>query len=402
MIETSLGWLAIVLAFSLPLYRPWASLATTLLILLWLFGGGLRRRAMRLRGSRMTYAVLVFVVLNMLSLAWTSDLSAGLAYLTKLRYLLLIPIVASAVGPRDRRFAYTAFELSAATSVVLSIAALAGLLSFGNAHPGNPSPTMAHLDYSLLLALAALLVFTRVLYQEMGRSQRLLWSAVALLLIVGLFVNIGRAGHLAFAGGLLVLLVHWSRGRSPVLAAGVAGILVAAVTLAALSIPGFQQRIRETRGQLHAVFVDHQYDNNLGGRIAAMTVAREIFREHPVLGTGVGGNIPAFRELLETQFEEFKPAISWYRHFHNQYAQVATELGLVGLAALGWIFWELVRTPRRNRETDATALVLAAVFLLGFLGEPYMRKQITVVMFSLFAGLVLAEDLDDSEKKASL
>jgi O-antigen ligase len=261
---------------------------------------------------------------------------------------------------------------------------------------------MAHLDYSLLLALAALLVLIRVLYQEMGQRRRLLWCAVALLLIVGLFVNIGRAGHLAFAGGLLVLLVHWSRGGSPVLAAGVTAIMVSAVTIAALSLPGFQERVRETRGQLHAVFVDHRYDNNLGGRIAAMTVAREIFREHPVLGTGVGANIPAFRGLLETQFEEFKPAISWYRHFHNQYAQVATELGLVGLAALGWIFWELVRTPRRNRETDATALVLAAVFLLGFLGEPYLRKQITVVMFSLFAGLVLAEDLDDSEMKASL
>jgi O-antigen ligase len=401
-IETALGWLAIVLAFSLPLYRPWVSLATTLLILLWLFGRGIRRRATRLRGSRMTYAVLVFVALNVLSLMWTSDVGAGLAYLTKLRYLLLIPIVASAVGPRDRRIAFTVFELSAAVSVVLSIGIFAGVLSIGDAHPGDPAPTMAHLDYSLLLAFAALLVMTRVLYEEMGRRRRLLWSAAAVLMIFGLLVNIGRAGHLAFAGGLLVLLIHWSRGRSPVVTAGVAVSIVLAVALSAWFVPSFKERVRETRGQLHAVLVEHRFDNNLGGRLAAMTVAREIFREHPVLGTGVGGNIPAFRELLDTRFKEFKPAVSWYRHFHNQYAQVATELGIVGLLALGWIFWELIRVRRRNRAMDATALVLATVFAIGFLGEPYFRKQITVVMFSLIAGLVLANDLDAIEKRTSL
>ena len=92
---------------------------------------------------------------------------------------------------------------------------------------------------------------------------------------------------------------------------------------------------------------------------------------------------------------ELKPAIYWYRHLHNQYLQIATELGLAGLAALAWIFWELLRGPYPNRQTHAYAMVLAAVYLLGFLGEPYLHKQVTLVMFSLFAGLFSAEQLDD-------
>jgi hypothetical protein len=39
-------------------------------------------------------------------------------------------------------------------------------------------------------------------------------------------------------------------------------------------------------------------------------------------------------------------------------------------------------------------LVLGAVYLLGFFGEPYLRKQIPLVTFALFAGLISASQLD--------
>ena len=81
-LETTLGWVVIMLALSLPLYRPWVSLATTAILVLWLFGGGVIDRAGRLRGHRLTIAVLVFLGLNIVSLVWTSDFASGLRYLT--------------------------------------------------------------------------------------------------------------------------------------------------------------------------------------------------------------------------------------------------------------------------------------------------------------------------------
>ena len=107
-LESYLGWLTIVLAAALPLYRPWVTLATTAIMLLWLFGGGLRHRASRLGSHRLTLAVLLFVALNVVSLVWSSDPGAGLRYLTKYRYLLLIPMLASSVRPIYRLYAVTA------------------------------------------------------------------------------------------------------------------------------------------------------------------------------------------------------------------------------------------------------------------------------------------------------
>lgn len=395
-LESYLGWLAIVLAAALPLYRPWVTLASTAILVLWLFGGGLSHRAGRLRSHRLTLAVLFFIALNFVSLLWSSDPGDGLRYVAKYRYLLLIPVVASSVKPIYRRYAVTAFELAAGASVMLSVGILAGMFRLRGAHPGNPSPTMAHLDFGLLLALAALMILARVLYSELSAGRTFLWTILAILTTFGLMVNIGRAGHLAFAGGLVVLLIHWARGRPARLVIGVGTGFALTLVLVWFLVPKFQARVGEAHTELRNAVVDERYNSNLGGRVAAMKVARDIFRQDPFFGTGVGGNIPAFRRALDTRFMELKPSIYWYRHFHNQYAQIATELGTAGLMALAWIFWELIRAPRKRRETDAAALILATVYLLGFLGEPFFHKQITLVVFALFAGLISAEQLDEA------
>jgi O-antigen ligase len=393
-LDTTLGWLAVVLAFSLPLYRPWVTLASSAILLLWLFGAGLGTRARRLRGHGLTMAVLVFVALSVLSLLWTNHLPEGLRYLTKYRYFLLIPMIASSVRPTYRRYALTVFEIAAAVSVVLSFAVFFGLVRIRDAHPGDPSPTMAHLDYGLILALAALLVLIRVLYVESSGRRRFLWAAVAALTIAGLTINIGRAGHVAFAFGLMVLMVHWARGRSATLIAGVTTALALFLLIVWFSLPTFRARVDETRAELREAVVNQDYDSNLGGRLAAMKIAREVFRQDPILGTGVGGNIPALRQAIDARHGDLKSSIYWYRHYHNQYAQVATELGTVGLLILGWVFWELIRRRDRRPETDAAALVLATTYLIGFLGEPFFHKQITLIAFALIAGFISGEDLE--------
>ena len=393
-LDTYIGWLAVVLAASLPLYRPWVTLASTLILLLWLVGRGLRQRVARLRHHRLTLAVLTFLALNLLSLLWSDDPAEGLRYVAKYRYLLLIPVAATTIRPRHRNLALNVFQIAAAASALLSLAVFAGLLTVRGAYPGNPSPTMAHLDYALVLALAALLILTRILYEPMAPSRRLLWAGLFLLVTGSLAINIGRSGHLAFIGGLLILLVHWAHGRPWRVITGVVAAVITALLLISTFTSGFRTRVVEGHDELRAILIDQRYDGNLGGRVAAMMVSWEVFRQHPILGTGVGGNIPAFRQILDTDRVELKPAVYWYRHLHNQYLQIATELGLAGLAALAWIFWELLRGPYPNRKIYAYAIVLAAVYLLGFLGEPYLHKQVTLVMFSLFAGLISAEHLD--------
>jgi O-antigen ligase len=109
-----------------------------------------------------------------------------------------------------------------------------------------------------------------------------------------------------------------------------------------------------------------------------------------------------FRHLLDTEFPDLKPAVYWYPHLHNEYAQVATELGLAGLLSLAWVFWEILRGPYKNREVDGAAIVLATVYLIGFLGDPFLHKQIPLVAFAVFAGLLAQAEKEPSLREGEL
>ncbi len=392
-----IGWLTVVLAFSLPLYRPWVTLAATLVMLLWIFGGNLKTESKRLGNHRLTLAIVVFVALNLLSLLWSSDPAAGLRYVAKYRYLLLVPMVATAVTGLYRKRAAAAFQIGAIASVALSAAVLLGAIHLGDAHPGDPSATMAHLDYTLILALCSLLALTRALYGAPSWSDRALWLAAFAMTASGLLFNIGRSGQLGFVVGLGVLMLRWAFDASRRVFAVTIGLTLVAVIAVWVGAPPAVQRMSDARHELRAAAVENDYQSNIGGRLAATVVAARIVREHPFLGAGVGGNIPLFRHYLDTEFQDFKPAIYWYRHFHNQYAQIASELGVAGLASLGWIFWVLVRGPYRSRGLGAAASVVAAVYLVAFLGEPFLHKQIPLITFALVTGLISGAQLDEKE-----
>jgi O-antigen ligase len=399
--RTAIGWLTVIVAFSLPLYRPWLTLATTLVMLIWTFGGGLRANLDRLKGHRLTLAILAFVALNLASVMWSSDAFEGLRYASKYRYLLLVPMFASAVPRVYRRRSEAALQIGAALSAGLSLVVVFGTLHIGEASPGNPSATMAHIDFSLILAVVSLLALTRAIYGSMARPERLLWFGSFTVSATGLLFNIGRSGQLGFLVGLIVLLLRRAFDASR---RAFGATLVVALAFAAgfwVLAPPALQRMGDAVKELRAAVVDRNFESNIGGRLAAIEVAGRILREDPFLGTGVGANMPRFRVLLDTEYQEFKPAIYWYPHFHDQYAQITSELGLAGLAALAWIFWALVRGPYRSRELAAAASVIASVYLAAFLGEPFFHKQIPLIAFALVAGLISGTQLDEADVTSS-
>ena len=75
--------LVVVLAFSLPLYRAWVSLAAILILILWFFQGNLKAQITRLGRHRLTVAILIFLALNLVSLLWSEDPGGGFEYWRK-------------------------------------------------------------------------------------------------------------------------------------------------------------------------------------------------------------------------------------------------------------------------------------------------------------------------------
>jgi len=385
-----LNWLVVVLAFSIPVYRKWVVFAAPLIILLWFFEGRLRAKLVVLRHHRLTLAVLLFILFNLLSLLWSGDPVQGLSYLAKYRYLLLIPVIVTSLREPFRDRVRSAFLVGVGISLAVSYAVYFGLFRIGDAYPGNPAPTMSHLDYSMVLAVAALMTLNHLLHTPLQPKRSLAWGAFFLFVIGGLFVNISRSGQAAFAGTLLIMLPLVLARRSRRAAAIGLAVAIASLILGYLVISPLHQRVNAAIDELRMATVDQRYDTNQGKRLAGMIVALHIFGESPVLGTGAGDNMNRFHELLDTEYRQLKPAVHWYPHLHNQYLQVATEIGVVGLLLMLNIFVQLVRGPYSRPDDRNLAVILCGVYLIGFIGDPFLHKQLPLVLFAVAGGVISA------------
>jgi len=391
-VNNVLNWLVVMLAFSLPLYRAWVSLAAILILLLWFFQDRLGDRVARLGHHRLTVTILFFLVLNLVSLLWSEDPTAGFEYWRKYLYLLLAPAIASSLRPVFARRALVAFLTATVLSVAMMPVVIIAGIHVRHIHPGNPAATMSHLDYSLVLAVAGVLILVHLTHSTMRRRQRLLWILLFVVVFGGLLLNIGRSGQFAFIATLAVLVPFLLRRRSPLVRVAVltavAGVMLAAYFL----VTPFHQRVEIATTELHDAVTQHRVDTNQGKRVAAMVVGLEIVASDPVFGTGIGGNMPEFRRLLETRFPQLKDAVGWYPHLHNQYIQVTTELGFVGLLALLAMMAALIAGRYSNAEYRAAAVAVGCVYLFGFMGDPFLHKQLPLALFALAAGVISSND----------
>jgi O-antigen ligase len=385
--------LVVVLAFSLPLYRAWVSLAATLILILWFFQPGLKARVAGLGRHPLTLAVGLFLALNLVSLVWSEDPGGGFTYWRKYLYLLLIPAVATSLRPAFGRAALIAYIGATVLAVIMMPIVIIGDVHIRHIHPENPAATMSHLDFSMILAVAGLLILVHLATAAtMSRGAMILQVLIFVLVIGGLVLNIGRSGQFAFVATLAVLVPYLLRRRSWLYRFGIL-IAVAAVLIATyVVVPPFHDRVATAAVELRDAVVDGRVDTNQGKRLAGMVVGLEIVEARPLLGTGIGGNMPEFRRLLETTYPQFRDAVGWFPHFHNQYLQVATELGIVGLLSLMSIFAALFTGRYRSPAFRAAAVAVGCAYLFGFFGDPFLHKQLPLVLFALAAGIISSDD----------
>jgi O-antigen ligase len=249
---------------------------------------------------------------------------------------------------------------------------------------------MSHLDLSMVLATAALVALDR-LSRATDRRAVLLRGAALAWIVTGLAINIGRSGHLAlFTGATVWAVVRFGRRSPRKLAAGVVVVWLA-LGAVYLGVPRLRDRIDSAWTEVRDAVTRERYATNQGMRVAGLEVGWDVFRDHPLVGVGVGDTLFEFARTLDERHADLAPVLDQFRrqHLHNQYLQVAVELGSVGLLALVAMLAAIVAQRPGSPPLDrALAAGLATAFAFGFLGDPYLRKQMVVATFAVLVGVV--------------
>ena len=131
----------------------------------------------------------------------------------------------------------------------------------------------------------------------------------------------------------------------------------------------------------------------LRGRVSENVSGWIMFKEHPVLGVGVGN--------YQARYQEYARRLRGERHHedrqaHNLYLEVAAETGLVGVAVFGAILFVAFRRAERERRRllaaqrldDARLVASVAIAFAGYLTTSLFLHAANTGHFGLLLGLV--------------
>lgn len=261
--------------------------------------------------------------------------------------------------------------------------------------------------YSGYLALLVPLTFALTLGAPRAREPRtrgrlavrVLLGALTLLLLVNLAMSFSW-GLLAAGVSLIGLALAWAWSRWGARAALAGGFVAGLLTVAgvALLVATFPRLGGAEFGDRAGRFIQEWVEPSARVRLGIARSAAQVIRDHPWLGSGPGTFIhayPLYRPPTMGQGVE-ETLHKFVNYAHNDYLQVASETGLLGLATF-MSFWLLVLAlrPARGRwgpdGLEAGLLAgLVALLLHGLTDGNLTVIPANVVLAYAFAGLLHA------------
>ena len=253
-------------------------------------------------------------------------------------------------------------------------------------------PTLVnHIRYSLMLVLA---FFTgcrlwQLKFYLYYPAERYLVAGVTLFLFGFIHLLAVRSGLLALYGVLGLGVVYYIIFKKSIKTGILLGLILVLVPLFSYwAFPTFHKKIYIIVADLQSIGSEsNAQHNSISGRVYSYRVGWHLFKEHPVLGVGLGN----MRQELTQAYQQHFPQISPSAYFipHNQFIFCLMSLGLIGfLAFLFCFFRPLVANFSR---ADPLFTVHYIIITLSFLTDATLETQVGIIFSLLFILLPLQQ-----------
>lgn len=387
---------AIALGFSIPVSVALDNVLLALVLLSGTIGTVFHRRFEMLRMSPVAVIALSLFALLALGISWSSHFAEGFRILGKYADLAFVPIFAALFRePAMRRNAGAFFVAALLLTLALSFLMRAGTIPNGPLFVGNsdqPEVFKKYLTQSILMAIGAYFFALLACHAQSGRA-RCVWAILSALAAINVaFMLSGRSGQIMlFALAFYGCYLGWRWGG-----VGWASSAVLMVVVLVLSgMPGTgsppQQGSGVRDGSLGAVIRDFE-SWRAGQPIKTSTAQRldyavnslAIVREHPLTGVGTGGFAAAYAK--QVQGTNFEATVNP----HNEYLNIAVQIGIPGLLAavvLFFLVWRHARGLPTALERDL-ARGLAVAFGIGCLFNSLLMDHVEGLFFAWSVGVL--------------
>ncbi|MCW8922208.1 MAG: O-antigen ligase family protein [Gammaproteobacteria bacterium] len=301
-----------------------------------------------------------------------------------IRFLLIVPVYLLLTRDRGQWFKYLVAGAVVCGPLYLTFA----LISISE-NPGMPASGHYHWitfgDAAMLniVYLSAVLVTSKL---------RMMLKIIMVISIVcalyASFLSQARGAWLAlpFCGALLAyMMLRDNKLKMKIVLPVVLLIIIATGISPAGDIIG--SRVTQAKHEIELFASGEKFDSSVGARLAMWDIALDVWRQHPVIGTGLGD----FDQEIELrQSQGVYKNIELHASVHNIYFQALATTGTVGFLML---FFALVIQPLRifyqaSRDEFTPAqlggLVVIVAYAVFGLTESWMLRAPVVSIYLVY------------------
>lgn len=263
----------------------------------------------------------------------------------------------------------------------------------------NPDHFANYVALVLPIALACVLFRTALAHRERQPMLRILAGAAVFVMFTGVLLSLSRGALAAVCMSIAVLLalMPWgeaeTRSAKHMIFRGAAIVRLSAIVFCALLIVGLYFAGPTGREQVDARVAGGLVDEiSLGGRAQIWRDSPKLIADYPLFGVGLGAWPEVFMRYRSDPW-----GLNFFREAHNDYIQLLSEAGFVGLMLIVWFVYlcgrqllpGLKRVTSRYRPPIAGIIAACAGMALHEWFDFNLRIPANAFLFVVLVALAL-------------
>lgn len=332
--------------------------------------------------------VLLFLAWTGLSVFWAYNKYLAVEWLVALTALISVYFVVS-------RIKLPVYAIALTLSITAGLVSIYGIIqALGYDFLTEPHPRPVSFIGNTNFAgefIAPVIILTLALFLKSGAGKmKLLSGASVLLQVIYLSITIARGAWLGLAAGAVMFLILFSGKNARLAGAGL--YLAMAVVLSLLLITlvqGSALMDRLAGASYRFASLEHA---SIVSRLDIWTVSLRMIRDNPVLGSGAGNfhiAFPPYSTLSEFRVIGEHALVNFA---HNDFIQVASDLGLVGFAIFTWLIVAAAKIVKKEKDRLNTleagvASAILCILVISLFGFP-LETPSTAMLFWVLLGVI--------------
>ncbi len=347
-----------------------------------------KNRTVPILRTPLDMAIIVFLVFVLASFRNTTNSAISLKGWTNIMgYVLLYYMVASNLK-KDEHIRWIAGAIVLA-GLFVSILGILEYMGFGIFKWEKPVTqqvqmwvTMGNSNAVAQYLIMVIPVALGIMLHSKNFKWMLVWACIISIMGSCLILTFAKGAWLGLAGALLFFVALNARKKVTVM------VLVGIV--AVLFITGLF-----VNGRLAQIFKEEEKDATFIGRVVMWQSSIRMLQVHPFLGSGLNNFYLLFPKYQVSKFNEVLPNRRPMQ-VHNDYIQLAVEVGILGLAAFLWIVVRYMKYGmsiiKSNGDKWLTSGLVCGIIalLIHSLTDFGLQMPAPAMMMWVFMGITVA------------